>query len=289
MRPATILRSALFVPGTRVDILPKADAAKPDAVILDLEDAVPASGKIAARAAIAAALRDRADRLTLVRINHPAHDMVEDDIAALASHGSQAIVLPKVESVADIEIVDRALASFEKRNGLSDHIIGLMVVIESALGLRVLFDALQVSPRICGAALATAEEGDLLADLGGRWTPEGEALSYSRGKFVCDTRAARIPWLLDGAFMALDNDAALDRESRLARTYGFTGKIAVHPRQVATINAAFAPTSAEIERARRMLDAFRAAEARGLAAIKFEGMMVDYANAKIAEQLLSKA
>lgn len=288
MTPATTLRSALFVPGTRVEVLPKADAAKPDAVILDLEDAVPVQGKAVARVSVAAALRARTDRLTLVRINHPSQNMVEDDVASLAPHDLQAIVLPKVESVADVEIVDHAIAAFEKSNGLADHVIGLILVIESALGLRVLFDALRASQRICGAALATAEEGDLLADVGGRWTPEGEALSYSRGKFVCDTRAARIPWLLDGAFMALDNDAALDRESRLARTYGFTGKIAVHPRQVATINSAFAPTTTEIERARRMLDAFRAAEARGLAAIKFEGMMVDYANAKIAEQLLSK-
>lgn len=287
MRPSTILRSALFVPGTRLEILPKADAVKPDAVILDLEDAVPMQAKAGARTAIAAALRTRTDRLTLIRINHPAHNMVEDDIAALAAHGSQAIVLPKVESVSDVKIVDRAIAAFETRNGLEGCTIGLIVVVESSLGLRVLFDVLRASQRICGAALATAEEGDLLADIGGRWTPEGEALSYSRGKFVCDARAARVPWLLDGAFMALDNDTALDRESRLARTYGFTGKIAVHPRQVATINGAFAPTSAEIERARRMLDAFRAAEARGLAAIKFEGMMVDYANAKIAEQLLS--
>ena len=87
--------------------------------------------------------------------------------------------------------------------------------------------------------------------------------------------------------MALDKDEALDRESRLARTYGFTGKVAVHPRQVSTINAAFAPTPAEIDRARRMIEAFRQAQARGLGAIKFEGMMVDYANARMAEQLLS--
>ena len=287
MKPASILRSALFVPGTRLEILPKADAAMPDAVILDLEDAVPVQGKAKAREAVAAALRTRADRLTFVRINHPAHNMVDEDVAILAPHGSQAVILPKLEAVLDVEIVDRAIAAFELRNGLADCSIGLMVVVESALGLHVLFDALGVSRRICGAALATAEEGDLLADIGGRWTPEGEALSYCRGKFVCDARAARVSWLLDGAFMALDNDAALERETQLARTYGFTGKIAVHPRQVPRINAAFAPTSSEIARARRMLEAFRAAEARGLAAIKFEGMMVDYANAKIAERLLS--
>lgn len=288
MTPITVLRSALFVPGTRPEFLSKAEAAKPDAVVLDLEDSVPPLAKQKARSVVATALRARPDRLTLVRINHPQAGMVEEDIAALAPYASQAIVLPKVESVEDVAVVDRAIAAFEKANSLPSHALGLILGIESPLGLRRLFDALHVTPRARGAALATAEEGDLLADLGGRWTPEGEALSYSRGKFVCDARAARIPWILDGAFMALDGDEALDRESRLARTYGFTGKIAVHPRQVSIINAAFAPTRAEIDRARRMLDAFRDAQTRGLGAIKFEGMMVDYANVRIAEQLLSR-
>src|SRR4051794_37122841 len=245
MQPAVLLRSALFVPGTRPEFLPKAEAAKPDAIILDLEDSVPPQAKGHARSSVAAALQARSDRLTLVRINHPQGGMVEADVGALAPHVSQVIVLPKLESVEHVGIVDRAVSLFERSSGLPAYAIGLIIGIESALGLRVLFEALRVSPRACGAALATAEEGDLLADLRGRWTPEGEALSYSRGKFVCDARAARVPWLLDGAFMALGNDAALDRETRLAQTYGFTGKIAVHPRQVPIINAAFSPTPAE--------------------------------------------
>ena len=287
MQALTILRSVLFVPGTRPEFLPKAEAAKPDAIILDLEDSVPPQAKDQARSVVAAALRARKGSLTLLRINHPQGGMIDADVAALAPHASQTILLPKVESGEDVAVVDRALTAFEKTNGLPASTIRLIVGIESPLGLRVLFDALRVAPRVQGAALATAEEGDLLANLGGRWTPEGEALSYCRGKFVCDARASRMSWLLDGAFMALDRDEALDRESRLGRTYGFTGKVAVHPRQVSTINAAFAPTPTEIDRARRMIEAFHQAQARGLGAIKFEGMMVDYANARMAEQLLS--
>lgn len=287
MKTTAPLRSALFVPGTRLEILPKAEAAKPDVIILDLEDSVPPQGKEQARLDVAAALRNRSDRLTIVRINHPGLGMIEQDVAALAPHAAQVLMLPKVDASECVASVDHALSSFERSTGLPPDTIGLIIGIESALGLRVLFDALRIAPRTWGAALATAEEGDLLSDLGGRWTPNGEALAYSRGKFVCDARAARVPWILDGAFMALDDDAALDRESRLARRYGFTGKVAVHPRQVSIIEVAFAPTPDEIGRARRMLDAFRQAQASGLGAIKFEGMMVDYANARIAEQLLS--
>src|SRR3954453_9024492 len=99
MQPAVLLRSALFVPGTRPEFLTKAEAAKPDAIILDLEDSVPPQAKDQARSSVAAALRVRSDRLTLVRINNPQGGMVEADVGALAPHVSQVIVLPKLESV----------------------------------------------------------------------------------------------------------------------------------------------------------------------------------------------
>ena len=286
MQTVKLIRSALFVPGSRVEILPKADLAKPDVVILDLEDSVPAHGKENARTAVAATLRNRADRLTFLRINHPAAGWLAQDVATLGPHASQVVTLPKVDRIDDVRAVDQALSEFEAANGLAANSIGLVISIESARGLRILHDALCSSPRACGAALATAEEGDLLADLGGRWTPSGEALAYCRGKFVCDARAAGALWLLDGAFMALTDEAALSRESRLARTYGFTGKIAIHPCQVSTINAAYSPDAEEIARARRLLAAFEDAQAKGLGAINFEGMMVDYANVRLAQQVL---
>jgi citrate lyase beta subunit len=96
-------------------------------------------------------------------------------------------------------------------------------------------------------------------------------------------------WLVDGAFMQLADEPALECESRLARTHGFNGKVAVHPRQVAPINRVFTPTDAEVERAQKLIDAFRSAETQGRGAIQFQGMMVDYANVRWAEQILSLA
>jgi len=95
--------------------------------------------------------------------------------------------------------------------------------------------------RVRGASLATAEEGDFMCDIGGKWTAAGEALTYARGKLVCDARAAKMTWLVDGAFMQLADEQALECESRLARTHGFNGKVAIHPRQVKTINQVFRP------------------------------------------------
>jgi citrate lyase subunit beta/citryl-CoA lyase len=128
-----------------------------------------------------------------------------------------------------------------------------------------------------------------MLDIGGRWTPTGEALMYARGKFVCDARAAGVTWIVDGAFMNLRDLSALEMESRLARNHGFGGKVAIHPRQVAVINEVFSPTAEEVERARKLMDAFRESEALGRGAVQFRGMMIDYANLRWAKRILGLA
>lgn len=284
------VRSVLFVPGSRPEFLVKAAAAGADAIILDLEDSVAPQTKAEARSNVADALRRSSpDRLTFVRINHPGLGGLESDLSVLAPHAMQALVVPKVDGVQDVEPVDRLLCEFERANGLAPRAISLMVTVESSLGLRNLFDVLRATPRARGAGLASAEEGDFMVDIGGRWTPGGTALAYARGKFVCDARAAGVDWVMDGAFMNLKSAEALETECELARTFGFNGKMAIHPRQVPVINKVFSPTAEEIQRARELVAAFRAAEAQGKGAVQFQGMMVDYANVKRAEKILALA
>jgi citrate lyase subunit beta / citryl-CoA lyase len=281
------LRSFLFVPGTRTSLLPKALATGADAIVLDLEDSVPPAQKQEARALVSAELLRSPDRLTFLRINHPRLGNLDEDLAALAPHGAQAVMVPKVEAARDIEEIDARLAAHERDAGLDVGAISILAVIESSMGLRNLFDIVSRTPRVRGAALATAEEGDFMCDIGGKWTATGEALTYARGKFVCEARAAKMTWLVDGAFMQLSNEPALECESRLARTHGFNGKVAVHPSQVKPINQIFSPTDAEVERAQKLILAFREAESQGRGAIQFQGMMVDRANVQWAEQILS--
>ena len=283
------LRSFLFVPGTRTNLLPKALATGADAIILDLEDSVPPAQKEEARASVSIELARSPERLTFLRINHPRYGYLDKDLAMLALHGAQAVMVPKVEGARDIEEVDARLAAHELGAGLEVGAISIVVVIESSMGLRNLFDTVSHTKRVRGAALATAEEGDFMCDIGGQWTATGEALTYARGKFVCDARAAKMTWLVDGAFMQLTDEPALECESRLARTHGFNGKVAVHPNQVKSFNRVFSPTDAEVERAQKLIDAFREAESQGRGAIQFRGMMVDYANVHWAEQILSVA
>jgi citrate lyase subunit beta/citryl-CoA lyase len=289
MRTDRILRSLLFVPGARPEFYAKAAASGADAVVLDLEDSVPPAMKEVARGLVSAALATSADRLTVVRINHPDKGELEQDLAVLASHAGQVVLAPKVGGPQDLEELDERLALHERRCGLQPHAIAVIAVIETCLGLRNLFETLRSSPRVRGASLASAEEGDLMVEMSGQWTPGGEALSYARGKMVCDARAAQVTWLIDGPLMNLTDAKALERESRIARVHGFTGKVAIHPRQVEVVNRVFSPTEAEVERARALIEAFRAAEAQGHGAVKFRGMMVDYANVRRAEQVLSLA
>jgi citrate lyase subunit beta/citryl-CoA lyase len=287
--PLSPLRSVLFVPGVRTEVVPKALATGADALVLDLEDSVAPARREEARAKVAAELVKAADRLTFVRINHPSVGELEQDLSVLARHPMQALMCPKVDGPEDIAETDRWLGAFERDAGLEPHAISLMIVIETALGLRNMYDTLCSTPRVRGAGLATANEGDLIADLGAQWTPEGEALAYARGKFVVDGRAAKGITLFDGPLIDIQDTDGLERESRLARRLGFDGKVAIHPRQVATIHEAFSVSAQEIARARRLLEAFREAEAKGLGAVQVDGTMVDYANARRAERILALA
>jgi citrate lyase subunit beta/citryl-CoA lyase len=138
-------------------------------------------------------------------------------------------------------------------------------------------------------ALASAEQGDFMVDLGGRWTPRSLALTYPRSKLVVDARAAGVQWLVDGVFMNLKDTDMLREECLIARELGFVGKMAIHPTQVDVMHTVFSPSELEVAYARGLIAAFREGEARGVGAVKYEGMMVDYANVRLAERTLALA
>jgi citrate lyase subunit beta/citryl-CoA lyase len=112
-------------------------------------------------------------------------------------------------------------------------------------------------------------------------------LSYPRSKMVVDARAAGLQWLVDGVFMNLQDLDALRTECQIARELGFVGKMAIHPSQVDVMQEVFSPSEAEVEYARGLLEAFAQAEASGLGAVRYRGMMVDYANVRLAQRTLA--
>lgn len=282
-------RSFLFSPGVRPDLMEKAARSGADALIFDLEDSVPPDRKDEARANVGEALSKPGDPPAFVRVNHPSTGGLQADIEALRPARLAGVILSKAETVEDVRAADALLAAFEARNGLTAGQTALVLLIEDCIGLRNAYDMVLAASRVRATAFSSAEEGDFMVDIGGEWTPEGEAMLYARSKLVCDSRAAGIEFLYDGVFMNLSDEEALRRECRLARRLGYIGKMGIHPRQIPILHEVFTPSEEEIGYSQGLVEAFRAAEAEGRAAIKYEGKMVDYANFKRAQRVLALA
>lgn len=268
-------------------MMEKAPRSGADALIFDLEDSVPRNMRKEARQHVGDALERAGNPPVFVRVNHPSTGETEADLDALAPSRIEGVILPKAEKVAEVVLLDSLLLSLEKRLGVEPGTLTLIPLVESCRGLRFCYEMATAAPRVRSLAFSSGEEGDFMVDLGGRWTPGGEAFLYPRSKLVCDARAAGIGWPLDGVFMNLRDDEALRRECRLARALGYTGKMAIHPRQIPVIHETFTPSEMEVEYSRGLVAAFREAEAGGQGAVQFRGMMVDYANVKRAERILA--
>ncbi|TAJ30065.1 CoA ester lyase [Bosea sp. (in: a-proteobacteria)] len=238
---------ALFVPGDRPERFVKAASTDADAIIIDLDDAVAADGKDQARAALK---RDFTDKPVLVRVNGIGTPWHDRDIAALRGHGFSAVVLPKAEFGPEFETLCEQLD------------LPVVVLIESVRGLA---DARRIAITRNVARIAFGSI-DFSADLGCAHTRE--ALLLARSELVVASRLAGLPQPIDGVTTAIDDAPLIASDARHARDLGFTGKLCIHPRQVAAIQAGFAPDEAEVLWARKVM-------ASGDGAVAIDGAMVD--------------
>jgi citrate lyase subunit beta/citryl-CoA lyase len=245
-------RSYLFVPGDRPERYAKALSAGADAVIIDLEDAVAPPAKEAARAALRAWLTPR--QPVLVRINSADSAWFADDIALAGLPGVAGIVLPKAERSEDIARLMQAGAE------------AVLPLVESALGLH---HALELA-RQPGVERLLFGSIDFSLDLG--LTECAESLQYFRSQLVLASRLAGILPPVDGVSTTLDDIDRIVADTLLARRYGFGGKLCIHPRQVAHVNAAFMPSTEEAAWAARVLQAAQKSDG---AAVALDGKMVD--------------
>lgn len=272
MNTTLLPRSYLFVPGHRPERFDKALASGADAVILDLEDAVPPDAKDAARQAVAAWLLQRNRPGTgpevLVRLNACGTAQHAADVAACVS-GVDGVVLPKSETVDDLAALAQALPG-----------AALLPLVETAAGLAASL-ALASAPGVQRLVFGTI---DFQHDLG--IEGDGEELLWFRSQLVLNSRLAGKGAPVDGVSTALDEPAQILSEARRARRLGLGAKLCIHPRQIAPVHEAFAPTAAQLEWARRVLEAARAS---GGAAVALDGAMVDRPVILRAEALLSQA
>jgi citrate lyase subunit beta/citryl-CoA lyase len=261
-----LARSYLFVPGNRPERFDKACAAGADAVIVDLEDAVPPAEKAAARAALAAWLSPQ--QPVLVRINGFDSAWFEDDLALCSTPGVAGVVLPKAEHEEALGAVASAGAA------------AILPLIESGLGLWHAA-ALARLPRVERLVFGSI---DFSFDMG---IQEGhETLLYARSQLVLASRVAGIAAPVDGVTTSFDEPERVHADTLRARALGFGGKLCIHPKQVAPVHEAFAPTAEETAWAGRVVAA--AAAAQG-GAVALDGKMVDRPVILIAQQMLEEA
>jgi citrate lyase subunit beta / citryl-CoA lyase len=261
------LRSLLFVPGNRPDLAAKASRSGPDAVVLDLEDAVPPGDKADARAAVAGAVGPLSAEVPVyVRVNPPGTPWYEGDMAALPA-GIAGVVVPKLESTSQLIEVSGSI-------GVAGIVAGLETV-------RGVMDAREVLRPPVTACYFGAE--DYIYDLGGVRTDDNAEVATPRALVAATARLGGVA-ALDMVTLDFGDAERFDREAHEARALGYGGKLCIHPSQVALANAAFLPTDQEVERARNLLAAF--AEAGGVT-IAFEGQMVDEVVAARARAVLA--
>jgi citrate lyase subunit beta/citryl-CoA lyase len=281
------VRSMLFTPGNRLDMLAKAVNSGTDAVIVDLEDSVSVDNKPEARANLESLPESPVPYY--VRTNAVETGLLWEDVVAAGRSAAVGVIVPKAEDPKVISQVDGALTAMELESGRTVGSITLIPLIESAVGVRLTYEMSLASDRVECVMFGGGEQGDLVADLGVEWTPEGTGLMQARSQVLLSSRAAGVPYPMEAVFMDFRNPDALRVECELARTLGYVGKVAIHPAQIAVINDVFTPAPEVVEYQRKVLAAFEEAEAQGKASIAVDGKMVDYAVARVARAVIARA
>ncbi|MDB6001345.1 MAG: Malyl-CoA lyase [Rhizobacter sp.] len=297
-RPRRARRVQLSTPGSSEKMIAKAAASNADHVFLDLEDACAPNQKVASRQKIVQALNtlDWGKKVRCVRINDLSTEYAYEDIIEVvegAGANLDTIMMTKVTSAADILFADRLLSMMEKKLKLP-HRIGLEALIEEVEGLQHV-DAIAASTDrleclIFGMGDFSASMGmGLEAAIGETGGYPGDIWHYARFRMVMACRAAGLD-PVDGPYADFRNDAGYTEECRRSLQLGCVGKWAIHPNQIELAIKAFSPDPEKVASARRMEAAYAQAEAEGLGAIRFDGVMIDVATVRLVRNsVLRKA
>ena len=277
----------LYIPGTREDMILKSAKYEPDAIIIDLEDTVPMDLKAETRTRIA----DLIPQLSLppiVRINNEP-DLIEDDLKAVASDKINCILIPMAEDVDVIKDADRIVTKIEKDQGYEPDSIKFILMMESVLGVMRCYDLATSATRVESVAFGSAEDGDLQRELGCGFSIEGTEMMYARSKVLLEARAAKLPYVLDGAFSAVKDLDALRADCTLSRRLGYDGRTLIHPSHIAVAREAYALPEVELAHYQKAVEEFEVAEKNGEAAVQVYGKLIDYAMYKQAKSVLARS
>jgi citrate lyase subunit beta / citryl-CoA lyase len=283
------LRSLLFVPGDSERKFAKASGSHADALILDLEDAVAPTKKAEARTNIANLIDDRSSRswAFFVRVNALDTGMTLDDMAAVVKPGLDGLVIPKADSAADVQRIANYLDALEVKAGMAQGTVKLVVVsTETPTAMFNLGSYIPALSRLIGLTWGAEDLGAAIGATGNKELDGSWTFPYKVARAQCLFAAAAAEVApIDTLYADFRDPDGLERSCREARRDGFTGRIAIHPDQVAVINARFSPSEEEVKRARTIVAAFEANPGAGTLGI--DGKMYDIPHLKAARKTLA--
>ncbi len=274
-------RSRLYLPGNEPKFFINAGLHKPDGIILDLEDSVAPSEKDSAQLLVRNALRtvDFYGAERMVRINQLPKGL--NDLKFIVPHNVHVILIPKCESKQHIIDTENEINKLKQKHNIQNEIY-LMPILENALGIINAFEIASASENVCALAIGLE---DYTADLGTQRTNEGRESFYARSTLINAAKAAGIQ-AIDTVFSDVADMEGLKQSVLEAKSLGFEGKGCIHPRQIPIIHDAFAPTCEEIEKAKKIVQAFEEADKLGLGVVSLGTKMIDAPIVKRAQKTL---
>jgi citrate lyase subunit beta/citryl-CoA lyase len=273
-------RSVLYMPGANERALEKAQTIPADALILDLEDSVAPDAKPEARDRVCAAASSGAygRREIAIRANGIGTPWHDDDVRAIAAAGPAAVVVPKVNSAAEVHQIEKALEA----GGAPDH-TAIWAMLETPVAMLHAEEICAASDRLAVLVMGT---NDLAKELHANHVPGRQPLLAGLGLCLLAARATG-KVILDGVYNDIKDEAGFLAECRQGRDLGFDGKTLIHPSQVEPCNTAFAPADDEVEKAGRIIAAFEEAEAEGRGVVTVDGRMVENLHVDEARRVLA--
>ncbi len=266
-------RSFLFAPGNHARKVAKVFDCGADNVILDLEDAVAKSEKVATRALVVEALKRPRKGGAYVRVNAFATEFCYGDTVAVVGPGLDGIVLPMVERSEQLVAFDWLLGALERERGLPVGGIDIIPIIETGKGIANVRAIAASGTRMKRMAFGA---GDYSLDMNLEWSLGESELEHARAEMVLASRAAGLEPPIDTVWVHINDLDGLANSAKRARQLGFQGKMCIYPPQVERVNRAFTPSETEIAFARRVVDAFDKAEREGSSSIQLDGYFIDY-------------
>jgi len=277
-----LFRSLIFVPGNNSRFLEKAKKIQADIVCFDLEDSVPDNEKTNARKLIKSALKSRKLYASsiFVRTNSPTSGKIPSDLKEIIQKGIDGIVIPKVNNIQELKKIEKFLSKLEKTKKLKP--LQIIPSIESAEGVVNTFTIASFGKRVSAVVFGVF---DLLNDLGVEYTKESEAAKYSRAKIPVDVHAAGVA-VIDAIWQDLKDVKGLEKDCKIGKSLGYTGKSIIHPDQISIVHKLFHPNKNEILWAERVCKIYLESTKKGTGATTVDGKMIDEVHFKQAKALL---